>query len=116
MVALALTLILSLCLEKSREPFIPTSWKICNSDSDCVETQAGCCSCSMGGKQTAINKKYLSNWKEKLEKYCKGIACPAVVRCKPGKPRCVNSVCKFVLEEGEEVGEEKKRDSRLESQ
>jgi len=70
----------------------------------------------MGGKQTAINKKYLSNWKEKLEKYCEEILCPAVVRCKPGKPRCVNSVCKFVLEEGEEVGEEKKRDSRLESQ
>ncbi len=86
-----------------KEPFIPPHWKICNSDSDCVETQAGCCRCTMGGVQTAINKKYLNKWEEKLKKFCQGTICPAVFRCKKGKVICKNHKCKFVPRENKVI-------------
>src|SRR3989338_6093056 len=48
---------------------IPDEWKICEVDSDCVETQSGRCPCSSSGVPTSINKKYLDLWIQNLEKF-----------------------------------------------
>ena len=84
----------SIFLEK--EPSIPPEWKICTSDSDCVETRGGCCPCSMGGTQTAINKKYLEKWMEKLEKFCPLAPCPAEYKCEEGIVVCKDNRCEFL--------------------
>jgi len=78
------------------EPSIPPEWRVCNSDSDCVETRAGCCPCSMGGDQTAINKKYLEKWMEKLEKFCLLAPCPAEYKCEEGIVVCKDNRCEFL--------------------
>ncbi|HHD92409.1 MAG TPA: hypothetical protein ENL06_02165 [Candidatus Portnoybacteria bacterium] len=70
-------------------------WRACQQDSDCIETQAGCCSCSGGGKQTAINKKYLKQWKNILKNKCSRVTCIALAACRDGRPVCKNNKCEF---------------------
>ena len=77
------------------EPIEKIDQKDCDQDSDCVETQADCCSCSSGGKQIGINKKYLKNWEDALEKKCQDIGCIALFNCKEGKVVCKNNKCEF---------------------
>jgi len=71
------------------------SWKNCNQDSDCVEAQAGCCSCNNGGEQIGINKKYLKVWENAWNEKCRDIDCIALFNCKDGKVVCENNQCEF---------------------
>ncbi|MEA2088610.1 MAG: hypothetical protein U9O55_02090 [Patescibacteria group bacterium] len=74
---------------------LTNDWKICNQNSDCVETQLRCCGCESGGIQTGINKKYLKYWNDVLEKKCKNIGCISLFNCKNGEAICENSKCEF---------------------
>ena len=74
---------------------ILNEWKICDMDSDCVETQSGPCPCSSGGGQTAINKKYLDLWLQNLEKQSP-VECLTVDKCFKASPKCVDKKCKVV--------------------
>ncbi|MBS3101800.1 dienelactone hydrolase family protein [Candidatus Woesearchaeota archaeon] len=74
---------------------IPDEWKICEVDSDCVETQSGRCPCSSSGGQTAINKKYLDLWIQNLEKFGP-TECLTVDKCFKATPKCVDKRCKLV--------------------
>jgi len=76
-------------------PIEETKLRNCEQDSDCVETQVGCCSCRSGGKQVGINKKYLKDWEDALEKKCQDIGCITLFSCKEGKAVCKNNKCEF---------------------
>ena len=67
----------------------------CEQDSDCVETQADCCSCNSGGEQIGINKKYLKEWENTLAEKCQDIGCITLFNCKEGKVICENNKCEF---------------------
>ena len=77
------------------------SSKYCTKDSDCVLVQDGCCGCSMGGSNTAINKLYEEAWNIELSSKCANVLCPAVISKNPScfsEPRCVEWVCTPVPE------------------
>jgi hypothetical protein len=75
--------------------FILNQWRTCTQDEDCVETQAGCCDCGHGGRQTAINRRYLSRWQKVLTEKCGNISCVAVVVCRTGQAVCEQGKCQF---------------------
>lgn len=72
--------------------------KRCSQDSDCVKIQGGCCPCTDGGGNIAINKKYEEYWNNKLTKECIGTRniCLAVMRACGGNVGCINKSCTFV--------------------
>ncbi len=76
-------------------PMEEINWRSCNQDSDCAETQAGCCGCNNGGEQIGINKKYLKNWEDALKSKCQDIGCITLFSCKEGKVVCENNKCEF---------------------
>ncbi len=82
------------------------AWKICEKNSDCVETQPDCCGCSGGGIQIAINKEFIDLWEMKIKNACRDISCIAVYTCKPGYPACVNNVCEYVEVSDEDCAKE----------
>ncbi|MCK5084683.1 MAG: hypothetical protein KAQ64_03445 [Candidatus Pacebacteria bacterium] len=79
-------------------PMEEIEWRNCEQDSDCVETQADCCSCRNGGKQIGINKKYLKNWENTLTEKCQDIGCIALFNCKKGEVVCKDNKCEFQKE------------------
>jgi len=81
-------------------------WKKCELDSDCVATRKGCCECSSGGFQEAINKNYLEEWSNKLNNNCHTVICPQLYRCEEGLAICYNSECIFEIGAVEEFIEE----------
>ena len=70
-------------------------WKKCEFDSDCVTIRKGCCECSSGGFQEAINKNYLEEWNSKLKNNCLTVICPQLYRCEEGLAICDNGACVF---------------------
>ncbi len=71
----------------------------CNEDNDCVSVKSGCCGCNAGGKNTAINRKYLDYWYSKLWDECREIACIAVMSdhwtCF-AEPKCIDGKCQLL--------------------
>jgi len=71
----------------------------CNKDDDCISVKSGCCGCTAGGSNIAINKDYLDYWNQKLSEECEEIGCPAVMSdhwtCF-ATPKCVNGECQLV--------------------
>lgn len=62
----------------------------CWSDSDCQLVQWGCCSCSMGGSNIAINSAYVGYYRETYVSNCEVRGCLAVMNCNPSEiARCV---------------------------
>jgi hypothetical protein len=53
------------------------------------------CGCAMGGKQVAINKRYVSFWHRlQADVRTLPLACPALYRCQPkAKAYCVVGHC-----------------------
>jgi hypothetical protein len=71
--------------------------KLCEKDDECILVQDGCCGCSMGGKNTAINKIHKDWWDNKISSECREIVCIAVISNDPtcfSEPRCVDGECK----------------------
>lgn len=67
----------------------------CNIDLDCIAVNKNYCGCNAGGSATAINKRYLADWKGERA-WQEGVACPAVMSDDPscfGKPKCINNEC-----------------------
>ncbi len=98
-------LLISGCVQQAGETMNETEnqslqfddvWKSCQTDSDCMETQAGCCSCRNGGTQTAINKVYLNLWEEQISEKCQGIFCITMYACQEGKAVCDAGQCRFL--------------------
>ena len=73
--------------------------KGCSQDSDCIKIQGGCCPCTAGGGNIAINKKYEEYWKNKLNTECVGTRnmCLAVMMACGGNVKCINNSCEFAL-------------------
>ena len=71
----------------------------CNEDNDCVSVKSGCCGCNAGGKNTAINRKYLDYWYSKLWDECREIACIGVMSdhwtCF-AEPKCIDGKCQLL--------------------
>lgn len=89
---------------------IKDSWKTCQTNEDCVETQESCCSCKMGGEQTAINKIYLEKWNSIIKEKCDDIGCIAMIDCEKGKTKCIEGECEFVELDDEDEKEDKDDD------
>ena len=86
-------------------------WKKCELDSDCAITRKGCCECSSGGFQEAINKNYLEEWNSKLSNNCHTVICPQLYRCEEGLAICDNGECIFKIGAVEEFIKEELLDS-----
>ena len=80
---------------KAEKIELTNDWRICDQDSDCVETQLHCCDCGSGGIQVGINKNYLKYWNDVLERKCKDMSCITLFACKEGKAVCENNKCEF---------------------
>ena len=74
---------------------IPGQWRICTRDEECVETQVSCCDCRGGGRQTAINRRYLDKWQKILTKKCSNVDCIAMITCRDGQAVCEHGKCQF---------------------
>jgi hypothetical protein len=70
---------------------VPTEEDIyaCNLDDDCVLVSMGCCTCSSGGSNTAINKSYLDYWNDSVLGDCGDTMCLTVMS---GDPSCLGAV------------------------
>jgi hypothetical protein len=65
----------------------------CQSDSDCIIQQVGCCPCSMGGEETCMTKSASLKKQEELAKCSKGIMCLALYACQNISCQCANGTC-----------------------
>ncbi|MBI2530318.1 MAG: hypothetical protein HYW05_04210 [Candidatus Diapherotrites archaeon] len=78
----------------------------CEENDDCISVQGGCCGCSSGGSNIAINKKYSEYWDELLSEKCRNTLCPTVISddwtCFAPEPKCQASIC--VLERTNKEG------------
>lgn len=100
-----LFLLFSGCLQPQNElpivPFVPVdsvsleAMGSCSVDSDCVLVQEGCCSCSGGGENIAINDFFSDFYFENYLSNCVDVMCPAVFRlgCESEVADCVDGAC-----------------------
>ena len=60
-----------------------------------MKVQNGCCSCSEGGEEIAVNIEYANIWYELLSQKCDldEVSCPGVFTCSKGIPRCIDGIC-----------------------
>lgn len=66
----------------------------CASDGDCVVADGiGCCSCTMGGSQVAVNRERVLDLTDQLTRCCQETICLAVDTCSDVRPRCVAGGC-----------------------
>jgi len=66
----------------------------CESNEDCVKTQAGCCPCNMGGSSVAINAHCTDEWRAQMD--CPpNLVCPAWFNCDSSSPVCAAGECKL---------------------
>ncbi len=83
---------LSLYINNTSEDEIYT----CANDSDCIAAQNGCCGCTAGGSNTAINKNYLNEWNKDIADVCTNILCPQVISSDTScfaEPKCIKGKC-----------------------
>lgn len=73
----------------------------CTTDEDCMIVQDGCCACTEGGKNTAINSDYKAAWDDKILEDC-GVdsGCPEVISddwtcAEDVIAKCVDGKCKL---------------------
>ncbi len=86
---------------KPFEPSLQPEWQVCEEDSDCAETLKDCSPCDAHGFQIGINKKYLSEWEEKLSQgKCRSGPYLEIYRkpeaCYEGHVICKEKKCNFV--------------------
>lgn len=78
----------------------------CNKDRECIYVQNGCCDCANGGKDAAINKSRLADFKKLFK--CHQTACTmmaAVPECGSGVVSCIEHRCRYFTDkEFKELG------------
>lgn len=88
------------------KPLMRRKWKRCEVDSDCIETQVGCCDCMVGGIQDAVNHNYFAVWNDEIEARCE-MTCNENDNCEPGMSKCIDLMCEYVasdcIQEGGEL-------------
>lgn len=77
------------------EPVTQQLLRYCESDQDCVQVRASCCSCSEGGEDTCINSNYQEMWENSMSKDCRNVACIQVYNCPDASCQCINNTCVF---------------------
>ncbi len=65
----------------------------CQSDSDCVKVQVGCCPCSSGGGEKCVPISEKGKYEEELGKCDKGIFCAQVYNCNISECECKEGRC-----------------------
>ena len=87
----------SLPVEQSAPPVssIQPDSLACETDSDCVLVNKGCCGCSAGGESIAIHKSQQNSYINELKESCALFIrfCPAWYRCDEFKAKCINFQC-----------------------
>lgn len=71
---------------------------ICVNDADCVAVPDGCCSCTNGGSNTAVNRTFQSYWETTTTASCAAVSCIAAISNDPScsaTPVCVDNVCRL---------------------
>jgi len=75
-------------------------FQYCESDSECVYAQNGCCDCANGGSEAAVSEQRLEEFKKQFR--CQGVACSmrlAVPPCGSGVVSCVSNRCHYFKRE-----------------
>lgn len=72
--------------------------KACQTDADCVLTQASCCPCSKGGTTTCLNKNFKDVFTDSLKCAQKDMECPTFYLCdnQPTTCVCQNNQCEGI--------------------
>ncbi len=90
--------------EKQTSP-IPDSnlvqFQSCQSDTNCVFANNGCCDCANGGEEVAVNSNMLEDFESQFD--CAGILCTLKGRspaCGTGTISCQNGLCSYELPDG----------------
>lgn len=68
----------------------------CVNDADCVAVPDGCCSCSNGGSNTAVNTTFQNYWETTTTTSCAVVSCIAAISNDPScsaTPVCIDNVC-----------------------
>ena len=94
--------------------------RACSTSAECVKAVEGCCDCANGGRNTAINRKFLSPWLKKREAGCLTVMCPAVLSTDPScsethSPQCVEGTCQLTAKAVDVVAAARTRFKRLAS-
>jgi hypothetical protein len=76
--------------EPPEEPTPGITKNSCVKDSDCVKTVLGCCPCSSGGREIAVNKQWLS---QQAQPACDAVFCAEVYGCSERQAFCVEGKC-----------------------
>ena len=68
---------------------------VCDTDTDCVLVNKGCCTCSAGGESIAIHKSKRDSYISELKESCYGYysVCAQQYLCDSFKAECQNSQC-----------------------
>ncbi len=75
-----------------------TDFFSCSRDSDCVvEKQEGCCPCNAGGREIALRKRTVKDYRTARAARCQGeLLCPQVYLCnEAAKAVCVAGRCEL---------------------
>lgn len=83
-------------VQKPLDDFEVGRYQYCGKDSDCTIANNGCCDCANGGKDVAINKKRLEDFKARFS--CNDVMCTEMAadpRCGSGLVSCINHKCKL---------------------
>ncbi len=75
----------------------------CNIDEDCIKVQEGCCGCSEGGSEIAINKQFKDEYLQEIYNNYDARLCTQVISqnetCFPdSQAKCVDNEYKIVIE------------------
>lgn len=82
------------------EPLPPSKlapYQACQTDSDCVWVQNGCCDCANGGEDIAIARNQEAAFRAQFS--CQGVGCTEVDRepaCGTGSVACKSGRCAFL--------------------
>ncbi len=96
LIALGIAAVLLIMLIFISKHFAEKKDNSCETDSDCVKVDAGCCGCNEGGEAIAIHKNEKDSWESQLQKNCTDVFCTQVISNHPSCEKeavCINDEC-----------------------
>lgn len=72
---------------------LTVSYRACSTDADCVLALNGCCDCANGGRDIAVSRAKLAEFKAQFR--CTGACTERGGTCGKGRIACENKVCMY---------------------
>ena len=89
-------------MRRLQDALIKEADRACTKDADCTLVPYHCCSCTHGGKMSAVNNEKLPGLIRRRTAGCEEAVCPAVVStdpsCSAKTARCAEGICVPVVD------------------